>query len=63
MNSMNSKLVALKIPEEVIQAIEEISEATGKDKKSIVLAGLSQFIELTNLEIYHKLSVDKERNQ
>ncbi len=43
---MASKLVAFRLPEDLIQAIEAEAEATGKDKTAVVTFGLRQFFGL-----------------
>lgn len=43
---MASKLVAFRLPEDLIQAIEAEAEATGKDKTAVVAHGLRQFFGL-----------------
>lgn len=45
---MASKLVAFRLPEDLIQAIEVAAEATGKDKTAVVVGGLRQFFELSS---------------
>jgi predicted transcriptional regulator len=43
---MASKLVAFRLPDDLIRAIEAAAEATGKDKTAVVVAGLRQVFEL-----------------
>lgn len=43
---MASKLVAFRLPEDLIQAIEAEAEATGKDKTAVVVSGLRQIFNL-----------------
>lgn len=43
---MASKLVAFRLPEDLIQAIEAEAAATGKDKTAVVVSGLRQVFNL-----------------
>jgi predicted transcriptional regulator len=43
---MASKLVAFRLPDDLIQAIEAVAGATGKDKTAVVVTGLRHFFEL-----------------
>ncbi|NJL38672.1 MAG: class 1 isoprenoid biosynthesis enzyme [Leptolyngbyaceae cyanobacterium SM1_4_3] len=43
---MASKLVAFRLPDDVVQAIESESRSTGKDKTAVVVQALRHFFEL-----------------
>lgn len=43
---MASKLVAFRLPQDLIEAIEAEAAATGKDKTSIVVHGLRQIFQI-----------------
>jgi predicted DNA-binding protein len=43
---MASKLVAFRLPKELIEAIEANAETTGKDKTAVVVHALRKFFEL-----------------
>jgi hypothetical protein len=43
---MASKLVAFRLPQDLIEAIEAEAGATGKDKTSIVVNGLRQIFQI-----------------
>ena len=47
---MVSKLVAFRLPDEIIQAIESEARATGKDKTAVVVQALRQFFNLPSSE-------------
>jgi hypothetical protein len=44
---MASKLVAFRLPQDLIEAIEAEAAATGKDKTSIVVNGLRQIFQVS----------------
>jgi predicted transcriptional regulator len=47
---MASKLVAFRLPDDIVQAIETEAKATGRDKTAVVVQALRQFFDIPSSE-------------